>query len=118
MPPQTNSPSSKKETASSNQLKSFFTSLVALFSGAGARQGYLSAIDQGVISLSNFLATIILARNVDPTQLGVYGVGFVTLRLIRSIQEGLIVQPMNVFGAGMEEDEFNKAFKEAVKGED
>jgi O-antigen/teichoic acid export membrane protein len=106
MPPQTNPPSPKKEANSSNQLRSFFISLVALFSGAGARQGYLSAIDQGVISLSNFLATIILARNVDPTQLGVYGVGFVTLRLIRSVQEGLIVQPMNVFGAGMEEDEF------------
>jgi O-antigen/teichoic acid export membrane protein len=106
MPPQTNSPSPKKEAASSNRLKAFFTSLITLFSGAGARQGYLSAIDQGVISLSNFLATIILARNIDPTQLGVYGVGFVTLRLIRSIQEGLIIQPMNVFGAGMEEDEF------------
>jgi O-antigen/teichoic acid export membrane protein len=106
MPPQTNSPSPKREAASNNQLKGIFTSLVALFSGAGARQGYLSAIDQGVISLSNFIATIILARNVDPTQLGVYGVGFVTLRLIRAVQEGLIVQPMNVFGAGMEEDEF------------
>jgi O-antigen/teichoic acid export membrane protein len=61
-----------------------------------------------VISLSNFLATIILARNVDPTQLGVYGVGFVTLRLVRAFQDGLIVQPMNVFGAGMEQDEFKQ----------
>jgi hypothetical protein len=52
-------------------LKTTLGSLIALFSGQGARQGYLSAIDQGVISLSNFLATIILARNVDPTQLGV-----------------------------------------------
>jgi O-antigen/teichoic acid export membrane protein len=82
--------------------------LIALFSGQGARQGYLSAVDQGVISLSNFLATIILARNVDPTQLGVYGVGFVTLRLVRAFQDGLIVQPMNVFGAGMEKNEFKR----------
>jgi O-antigen/teichoic acid export membrane protein len=89
-------------------LKTTLGSLIALFSGQGARQGYLSAIDQGVISLSNFLATIILARNVDPTQLGVYGVGFVTLRLVRAFQDGLIVQPMNVFGAGMEQDEFKQ----------
>lgn len=108
MPPQPNSSLPQNESTSTNQLKSIMASLVALFSGAGARQGYLSAIDQGVISLSNFLATIILARNVDPTQLGVYGVGFVTLRLIRSVQEGLIVQPMNVFGAGMEEDNFKR----------
>ena len=106
MPPETNSPFSQKAAASTNQLKSFFVALFALFSGQGARQGYLSAIDQGVISLSNFMATIILARNVDPTQLGVYGVGFVTLRLVRAVQDGLIVQPMNVFGAGMEQDEF------------
>jgi O-antigen/teichoic acid export membrane protein len=80
--------------------------MLALYSGKGAQQGYLAAVDQGVISLSNFIATIILARNVDPTQLGVYGVGFVTLRLVRAVQEGLIVQPMTVFGAGMDEKEF------------
>ncbi len=99
MPQDTNSSLSDKPAG----LKPY---LVALFSGEGARQGYLAAIDQGVISLSNFLATILLARNVDPTQLGVYGVGFITLRLVRAVQEGLIVQPMNVFGASMDLDEF------------
>jgi O-antigen/teichoic acid export membrane protein len=87
-------------------VKSYLASLVALFSGEGARQGYLAAVDQGVISISNFVATIILARNVDLTQLGVYGVGFITLRLVRAFQEGLIVQPMNVFGASMDLDDF------------
>jgi len=80
--------------------------LVRLFSSKGAQEGYLAAIDQGVISLSNFLATIILARSVDPTQLGIYGVGFVTLRLVRSVQEGVIVQPLNVYGAGMDDASF------------
>lgn len=102
MPQDTNSSLSDKPAG----LKPYLVSLVALFSGEGARQGYLAAIDQGVISLSNFLATILLARNVDPTQLGVYGVGFITLRLVRAVQEGLIVQPMNVFGASMDLDEF------------
>jgi O-antigen/teichoic acid export membrane protein len=82
------------------------TALIRLFSGKGAQEGYLAAIDQGVISLSNFLATIILARSVDPTQLGIYGVGFVTLRLVRSVQDGIIVQPLNVYGAGMDEVSF------------
>jgi O-antigen/teichoic acid export membrane protein len=89
-------------------MKGFLESLVALFTGQGARQGYLAAIDQSVISLSNFVATIILARNVDPTQLGVYGVGFVSLRLVRAFQDGLIVQPMNVFGASMTQDDFKR----------
>ena len=104
MPPETN----ENSKSASSQVKTFLGSLVALFTGQGARQGYLAAIDQSVISLSNFVATIILARNVDPTQLGVYGVGFVTLRLVRAVQDGLIVQPMNVFGAGMPQDEFKR----------
>ncbi len=82
--------------------------LARLLSGQGAREGYLAAVDQGVISLSNFLATILLARSISPTELGVYGVGFIALRLARSLQEGLVVQPMNVFGAGMEESEFRR----------
>ncbi len=82
--------------------------ILALLSGKGAQEGYLAAVDQGVISLANFLATIILARNVSPTELGVYGVGFIALRLVRSIQEGLLVQPLNVFGAGMDEVQFRR----------
>jgi O-antigen/teichoic acid export membrane protein len=88
--------------------KLHLASIFTLFSGQGARQGYLAAVDQGVISASNFLATIILARAVSPTELGVYGVGFIALRLVRSVQEGLTVQPMNVFGASMPEADFKR----------
>jgi O-antigen/teichoic acid export membrane protein len=83
-------------------------SLFSLFSGKAAQEGYLAAVDQGAISLSNFLATIILARSASPTELGVYGVGFTALRLARSIQEGITIQPMNVIGAGMEEADFRR----------
>ncbi len=82
--------------------------ILALFSGKGAREGYLAAIDQGTISLANFLATVILARHVSPTELGVYGVGFTALRLARSVQEGLVVQPLNVIGAAMDDTTFKR----------
>ena len=106
MPTESNSPQPEKPKSTISQVKSYLQALIALYSSKGAQQGYLAAVDQGVISLANFMATIILARNVDPTQLGVYGVGFVTLRLVRAVQEGLIVQPMTVFGASMDEREF------------
>jgi O-antigen/teichoic acid export membrane protein len=106
MTPESNLSPSDKINSAAKQSQSYLSSIISLFSGEGAKQGYLAAIDSGVISLSNFLATILLARNVDPTQLGIYGVGFVTLRLVRAVQEGLIIQPMNVFGAPMEADEF------------
>ncbi len=95
-------------------LKSYFAQKTSLldffkvFRGQGAIEGYLAAIDQGIISLSNFLATLILARSVNPTELGVYGVGFTSLRLLRAFQEGLTIQPLNTYGAGLEEDKFRQ----------
>lgn len=101
--PQELDPSSKRWCS-----RSLLKSLVALFSGTSARKGYLAALDQGVISLTNFLATIILARNINPTELGVYGVGFIALRLARSFQEGITVQPVNVLGAAMDQMTFKR----------
>ena len=79
-----------------------------VLSGQGAREGYLAAVDQGAISVANFAATIILARAISPTDLGVYGVGFTALRLVRSVQEGLTIQPVNTFGAAMDGETFRR----------
>ncbi len=76
--------------------------------GQGARAGYMAAVDQGIISIANFAATLLLGRNVSPTELGMYGVGFTCLRLARVIQEGITIQPLNTFGAAMERSEFKK----------
>jgi O-antigen/teichoic acid export membrane protein len=85
-----------------------FASLFSILSGQVAREGYLAAVDQGTISMANFLATIVLARGISPTELGMYGVGFTSLRLVRSVQEGLIIQPLNAFGAAMDEQDFRR----------
>ena len=74
--------------------------LKSLMLGAGARSGYRS------ISLTNFAASLILARNVSPTQFGVYGVGFILVHLFDAFQEGLLIQPLNTFGAALGLAEF------------
>jgi O-antigen/teichoic acid export membrane protein len=101
-------PSMPDSHSSPDRWRSLYNKTLAVITGRGAREGYLAMVDQGVISLSNFAATIILARNITPTQLGVYGVGFIALRLVRAVQEGLIIQPMNVYGAAMPEGEFKR----------
>lgn len=98
-----------EETAASNMVRRGRNSLERLRSiliGAGARSGYLSAIDQAIISLTNFTASLILARNVSPTQFGVYGVGFILVHFFDAFQEGLIIQPLNTFGAALGLEEF------------
>ena len=110
MRPDTEAPPLKKDRSSPliASLPQVLRRTAALLSGQGAREGYLAAIDQGAISLANFLATVLLARAISPTELGIYGVGFTSLRLVRSVQEGLVIQPMNTIGAAMEAPRFNR----------
>jgi O-antigen/teichoic acid export membrane protein len=92
----------------SKKLSPFTNSTLTFFSGKGAKQGYLAAIDQGVISVANFLAAIILARSVDPTEFGVYAVGFLMTRFVRAIQDGLTIQPLNTLGAVLSDRKFRE----------
>lgn len=105
--------SSKKNNKISfgNQFsQQFFT----LLSGKTARGAYLALFDQGIISLSNFLAGIYLARNVSATQFGVYAIGFLLLRFVRALQEGVVIQPINALGAPKEAEEFKKYFSDTA----
>ncbi len=79
-----------------------------LLSSDSALQGYLAAFDQGAISLTNFAASIILARAISPTEFGMYGVGFLLLLLIRAVQEGFTVQPLNAIGPTLEGDAYRR----------
>ncbi|MFN2302803.1 MAG: lipopolysaccharide biosynthesis protein [Anaerolineales bacterium] len=79
-----------------------------------ADDGKWAAIDQAVISLSNFAASILLARLVSPTELGVYVTGFLAIYFIRAIQNGLIIQPLNTIGAVSSMDEFKPYFSAAA----
>lgn len=103
------SPSSKK-TQKNNLSSRILQPALNLFSGVTARKGYLSMVDQGVISLSNFIAAVYIARTLIPKEFGVYAVGYLLLRFVRSAQEGLIIQPMTTFGAPLAHKEYRRYF--------
>ena len=79
-----------------------------------ARKIVLALGDQAVISLSNFLAAIYLARNISATQFGVYAIGFLLLRFVRALQDGLIVQPLNALGAPLRNMDFRRFFSATI----
>jgi len=81
---------------------------ISLFSGKGAQQGYWAAADQGLISMTNFAAAIILGRAVEPEEFGIYAVGFLMTRFVRAVQDGLIVQPLNALGAVLDRRGFQE----------
>lgn len=95
-------------TSRSKSLTEVLSTALAPFLGKTARKGSLSLIDQGLISLTNFLSAIYLARNIDPTAFGVYTVGFLLLHFLRAVQDGLVMQPISAIGAVLDLKEFRQ----------
>jgi O-antigen/teichoic acid export membrane protein len=74
-----------------------------LFTGEMAQKGYLSVIDQSVVSGSNFLTGVLLGRLVAPAEYGVFVIAWTTLMIALSLQNALVCTPMSVIGAQKQE---------------
>jgi O-antigen/teichoic acid export membrane protein len=61
----------------------------------------LAVMDQGLISGSNFLVGILLARWLAPEAYGAYALAFSILLLLLLFYQSLMLEPMTVFGAGV-----------------
>ena len=82
--------------------------VIGMIIGGTARKGFFSAVDQAIISLANFLASVYLARQLEPTEFGVYSVGFLLLYLARAIHQGLVIQPVSALGAVMDHNGYRR----------
>lgn len=68
------------------------------------QKGFLAVLDQGLISGSNFLLAILLARWLRAEQYGAYALSFAIFVLLSFIQQGLFLEPMSVFGPSVYRD--------------
>jgi O-antigen/teichoic acid export membrane protein len=62
-------------------------------------KGGLAIVDQGLISGSNFMVSILLARWLLPDQYGAYAVAFGIYMLLALVYQSLMLEPMGVFGS-------------------
>jgi O-antigen/teichoic acid export membrane protein len=62
------------------------------------KKGGYAILDQGLISGSNFLVSILLARWLVPEQYGAYAVAFGIFVLLWLVYQSLVLEPMAVFG--------------------
>lgn len=60
----------------------------------------LAAADQGLVSGSNFLLSVLLARWLEPAAYGAYSLAFAVFLLVASFWQALLIEPMSVLGAG------------------
>jgi O-antigen/teichoic acid export membrane protein len=63
-----------------------------------AGKGSLALLDQGLISGSNFLIGILLARWLVPEQYGAYALAFSIFLFAAGFHSALLLEPMSVFG--------------------
>jgi O-antigen/teichoic acid export membrane protein len=69
------------------------------------KKGALSVIDQALISGSNFVVSILLARWLVPEQYGAYALAFECFLLLYVVYTALILEPMCVFGPSVYRDQ-------------
>jgi O-antigen/teichoic acid export membrane protein len=62
-----------------------------------ATKGGLAILDQGLISGSNFLISILLARWLMPTQYGAFSLAFSVFLLLSYVYQSLLSEPQGVF---------------------
>jgi len=68
------------------------------------QRGGFAILDQGLISGSNFLVSILLARWLVPEQYGAYAVAFGIFVLLSLVYQSLVLEPMAVFGGSSYRD--------------
>jgi O-antigen/teichoic acid export membrane protein len=71
-------------------------------------RGFWAIADQGVVSLGNFLTTIILARAVSPEVYGVWSVIFGLILFLNAFHASLITYPLSVCSASRDDGDMSE----------
>src|SRR5260370_33255829 len=66
--------------------------------GTWIRKGAFAVADQGLVSGSNFLLSILLARWLAPEQYGAYALAFSIFFFVSAVHQALLLEPMSVLG--------------------
>ena len=74
-------------------------------------KGGLAVVDQGLVTGSNFLISILLARWLTVEEYGAYAVAFAVYLLIIMLYQSLLLEPMSVYGPSAYGDRLRSYFK-------
>lgn len=94
-------------TQRSENRHSAFRVWRARLTGPTARMGGWAVADQALVSGTNFLTGLLLARYTTKSEFGVYVLAYSAMIFMNELQGALITGPMMVLGAAREEEEFS-----------
>jgi len=88
--------------------RTFGKMVLTTYGGIGTRKlvswttkGGMAILDQGLITGSNFLLGILLARWLSREQYGAFALGFSIFLLVAMLYQSLVLEPMAVFGGAV-----------------
>jgi O-antigen/teichoic acid export membrane protein len=64
--------------------------------------GLIAIVDQGLISGTNFLVSILLARHLKPAEYGRFGIAFSAYLLAAVAHDALVIEPLAVFASSLD----------------
>ena len=79
------------------------------------RDRFWALTDQGVVSLGNFLTTLLMARYLPASEFGVYSLLFSTILFLNALHSALVTVPVLIRGAAMSSTELRQWASAAVR---
>lgn len=71
-------------------------------------KGFWAICDQALISASNFVTTVVLARNLSRTDFGAFALVYAAIYFSISLQTTLVTRPHNVLGAARHDAQYRR----------
>lgn len=88
------------------QLKHIASTLRAQVPDSLLRKGAWALADQALISATNFLTMVLVARSVSPREFGLYSLTYTGLLFANSVQSALVIQPHASLGAPRSHEDY------------
>ena len=64
--------------------------------------GFILIADQAIVSLGNFVATVLVAKSLSASQFGSYSLLFTTLLIVTGIANAVVSEPVRIFGVKLD----------------
>ncbi len=76
--------------------------------GGFIQKGFWGLCDQGLISASGFVTTVVLARTLGPTDFGAFTLVYAVIFFANALQSALVTRPHNVVGTTHDGAEYRR----------
>lgn len=95
-----------------------WTARIAALGGSGVlKRGAWGLSDQALISVTNFVTMVLLARSLSPSAFGAFTIVYTGIFVASSVQSALLTTPQNILGATYEGAEYTRYTSSVAVGQ-